>query len=67
MVVQDLLKVVKLYVRAEQEHFLFSLNNRVHTYSDLQRQNDWKPLGAFIQIEHLIFITSASHFRSDFQ
>lgn len=61
MVVQDLLKVVKLYVRAEQELFS-SLNNRVHTYSDLQRQNDWKPLGAFIQIEHLIFITSASHF-----
>lgn len=61
MVVQDLLKVVKLYVRAEQELFS-SLNNRVHTYSDLQRQNDRKPLGAFIQIEHLIFITSASHF-----
>ncbi len=67
MVMQDLLKVVKLYVRAKQEKKIFSLNNKVHTYSDLQRQNDWKPLGAFIKIEHLIFITSASNFQSDVQ
>lgn len=59
MVMQDLLKVVKLYVRAEQEHFLFSLNNKVNTCSDKMTGSHCVLLSnyniLFLSQVHLIF------------